>query len=91
MDAHEALAFRLVNHVVPHDQLMSFTRKIALDIIGNVQEGVRELRNTYALNSAEVDNWENESASSREWRKRNFDPELVAQRRAKIMERGRQQ
>ena len=91
MDAHEALTFRLVNHVVPHDQLMAFTRKIALDIIGNVQEGVRELRNTYALNSAEVDNWENESASSREWRKRNFDPELVAQRRAKIMERGRQQ
>ncbi len=91
MDAHEALTFRLVNHVVPHDQLMTFTRKIALDIIGNVQEGVRELRNTYALNSAEVDNWENESASSREWRKRNFDPELVAQRRAKIMERGRQQ
>lgn len=91
MDAQEALAFRLVNHVVPHDQLIPFTRKIALDIIGNVQEGVRELRNTYALNSAEVENWENEAVSSREWKKRNFDPELVAQRRAKIMERGRQQ
>ena len=91
MDAQEALAFRLVNHVVPHDQLLPFTRKLALDIIGNVQEGVRELRNTYALNSAETDNWENEAVSSREWRRRNFDPELVAQRRAKIMERGRQQ
>jgi len=91
MDAEEALAFRLVNHVVPHDQLIPFTRKIALDIIGNVQEGVRELRSTYALNSSEVENWENEAASSREWKKRNFDPELVAQRRAKIMERGRQQ
>ena len=91
MDAQEALAFRLVNHVVPHDQLIPFTRKIALDIIGNVQEGVRELRKTYALNSAEVANWENEAVSSREWKKRNFDPELVAQRRAKIMERGRQQ
>ncbi len=91
MDAQEALAFRLVNHVVPHDQLIPFTRKLALDIIGNVQEGVRELRNTYALNSAEVENWENEAVSSREWKKRNFDPELVAQRRAKIMERGRQQ
>lgn len=91
MDAQEALSFRLVNHVVPHDELMSFTRKIATDIIGNVQEGVRELRNTYALNSAEVENWENEATSSRDWRRRNFDPELVAQRRAKIMERGRQQ
>jgi enoyl-CoA hydratase len=91
MDAQEALAFRLVNHVVPHAQLIPFTRKIALDIIGNVQEGVRELRHTYALNSAEVENWSNEAVSSREWQKRNFDPELVAQRRAKIMERGRQQ
>jgi enoyl-CoA hydratase len=91
MDAQEALTFGLVNHVVAHDQLISFTRKIALDIIGNVQEGVRELRNTYALNSAEVENWENEATSSREWRKRNFDPGLVAERRAKIMERGRQQ
>jgi enoyl-CoA hydratase len=91
MDAHEALAFGLVNHVVAHDQLIPYTRQIATDIIGNVQEGVRELRNTYALNSAEVQNWENEAVSSREWRRRNFDPELVAQRRAKIMERGRQQ
>lgn len=91
MDAHEALQFRLVNHVVPHEELMPFTRKIALDIIGNVQEGVRELRQTYALNSAEVDNWKNESASSQAWRQRNFDPTLVAERRAKIMERGRNQ
>jgi enoyl-CoA hydratase len=91
MDAHEALSFGLVNHVVSHDQLISFTRQIALDIIGNVQEGVRELRHTYALNSAEVENWENEAASSREWRNRNFDPALVAERRAKIMERGRTQ
>lgn len=91
MDAHEALQFRLVNHVVPHEELMPFTRKIALDIIGNVQEGVRELRKTYALNSSEVENWDNEAQSSRAWRQRNFDPALVAERRAKIMERGRNQ
>ena len=91
MDAHEALQFRLVNHVVPHEELMPFTRKIALDIIGNVQEGVRELRKTYARNSSEVENWDNEAQSSRAWRQRNFDPALVAERRAKIMERGRNQ
>ena len=91
MDAHEALHFRLVNHVVPHEELIPFTRKIALDIIGNVQEGVRELRKTYALNSSEVDNWINEAQSSQAWRQRNFDPALVAERRAKIMERGRNQ
>jgi enoyl-CoA hydratase len=91
MDAQEALTFRLVNHVVPHEELIPFTRQIARDIIGNVQEGVRELRNTYALNSAEVDNWNNESASSKAWQKRNFDPAIVAERRAKIMERGRNQ
>jgi enoyl-CoA hydratase len=91
MDAQEALAFGLVNHVVPHDQLIPFTRKIALDIIGNVQEGVRELRNTYALNSIDTNSWDNEAASSRAWRERNFDPALVAERRSKIMERGRNQ
>jgi len=91
MLADEALAFGLVNHVVPHDQLIPFTRQIALDIIGNEQDGVREIRSTYASHAQEMDKWEHESAVGAEWRKAQFDPQKVAERRAKIMERGRKQ
>lgn len=91
MLADEALAFGLVNHVVPHDQLIPFTRQIALDIIGNEQDGVREIRSTYASHAQEMEKWEHESSVGAAWRKAQFDPQKVAERRAKIMERGRKQ
>lgn len=91
MDAQEALQFGLVNHVVPHAELMDFTRKIATDIIGNEQDGVRQIRATYAHHGAEKKKWEHESEVGAEWRKAQFDPKKVAERRAKIMERGRGQ
>lgn len=91
MGADEALAFGLVNHVVPHAELMPFTRRIALDIIGNDRDGVRQIRATYADHAAESDKWEKESADGAAWRKAQFSPDKVAQRRAKIMERGRTQ
>ena len=91
MLAEEALAFGLVNHVVPHVELMPFTRSIALDIIGNEQDGVRQIRSTYAGHAAEKKKWERESEDGRVWRKAQFDPKKVEERRAKIMERGRKQ
>lgn len=91
MDAQEALQFGLVNHVVPHAELMEFTRKIAADIIGNEQDGVRQIRATYADHGSEEDKWKHESKVGAEWRKAQFDPKKVAERRAKIMERGRGQ
>jgi enoyl-CoA hydratase len=89
MLADEALAFGLVNHVVPHADLIPFTRQIALDIIGNEQDGVRQIRSTYAAHAQEMDKWEHESAVGAQWRTAQFDPKKVAERRAKIMERGR--
>ena len=91
MFADEALAFGLVNHVVPHDQLMPFTRQIARDIAGNEQDGVRNIRATYAHHVQEEQDWEFESQAGAQWRREQFDPKKVAERRAKIMERGRQQ
>jgi enoyl-CoA hydratase len=91
MLAEEALAFGLVNHVVPHVDLMPYTRSIALDIIGNEQDGVRQIRSTYAGHAAEKKKWERESEDGRAWRKAQFDPKKVEERRAKIMERGRKQ
>lgn len=91
MGADEALQFGLVNHVVPHAELMPFTRQIARDIIGNERDGVRRMLQTYREYAAETDAWENEARVGAEWRRTNFATEKVAERRAKIIERGRAQ
>ena len=91
MLADEALARGLVNHVVPHAELMPFTRRIALDIIGNDQPGVRQIRRTYRDIHAAADGWSIEARDGAEWRRNSFSPEKVAERRSKIQERGRKQ
>lgn len=91
MLADEALAFGLVNHVVPHEELIPFTRGIAADIIGNEQDGVRNIRATYAHHVQDEQDWEFESQAGAQWRREQFDPKKVAERRARIMERGRGQ
>ena len=91
MSAQEALAFGLVNHVVPHEELIPFTRQIAADIIGNDQPGVRQIRRTYAEITRDASGWEIEARDGRAWRDANFSPEKVAARRAAIQARGRQQ
>ncbi|MFM7744733.1 MAG: enoyl-CoA hydratase [Actinomycetota bacterium] len=91
IDAHEAKELGLVNHVVPHAELIAFTRKIALDIIGNDQSGVRAIRNTYSLTTTDAEAWATEAAEAKAWRKRAFSADAVAERRDKIMQRGRNQ
>jgi len=87
----EALAFGLVNHVVPHDELLPFTRQLAHDIIGNDQDGVRQIRSTYWQVATDDDHWEIEARDSRAWRRSQFSPEKVAERRAAVQARGQQQ
>jgi enoyl-CoA hydratase len=91
--AHEALLFGLVNHVVPHEELLPFTREIASDIIGNDQPGVRRMLETYAATTGTTveDGWKVERRMAMEWQARSFDPAEVERRRAAIMERGRAQ
>jgi enoyl-CoA hydratase len=91
MLADEALAVGLVNHVVGHDQLIPFTRKLAQDIAGNDQPGVRQIRDTYAQIGTDDDHWEIEARDSRAWRRTQFSPDAVAARRAAIQARGQQQ
>ena len=91
MGAAEALACGLVNHVVPHADLIPFTRRLALDIIGNDQPGVRQMKATYAEITAEADGWAVEARIASRWRRERFDPDEVAQRRAAIQARGRTQ
>ena len=91
MGAEEALSFGLVNHVVAHDELMSFTRSLASDIAGNERDGVRQIRSTYAAVNDTDDGWETEARDSRAWRRTRFDPNTVAQRRERIQSRGKTQ
>jgi enoyl-CoA hydratase len=91
MSAEEALQFGLVNHVVPHAELMPFTRSIAADIGGNDQDGVRQIRATYAAIAHDDDGWEQEARDSRMWQRLMFSPEKVAERRAAIQARGKAQ
>ena len=91
MGAEEALQFGLVNHVVAHEELIPFTRSIALDIIGNEQDGVRQMKTTYAEITAEREGWEIEARNAAAWRRTQFSPEKVEARRAAIQSRGRTQ
>jgi enoyl-CoA hydratase len=91
MDADEALSWGLVNHVVPHADLLSFTYALARDIVGNDQYGVRQIRATYAAVATEDDHWEIEARDGRAWRRSHFSPERVEERRRSIQARGRDQ
>ncbi len=91
MDAAEAYAFGLVNHLVPHDDLLPATRRIAADIVGNDAAGVRQIRSTYDLIALHDDDWEIEARDSRAWRRNRFSPEEIAQRRTAVQQRGQQQ
>jgi enoyl-CoA hydratase len=91
LDAREALRLGLVNHVVAHDELLPFTRRIAGDIVGNDQAAVRQLRATYATIAHDDDGWETETRTARAWQRSMFSPERVAARRAAVIERGRTQ
>jgi len=91
VDAAEALQLGLVNHVVAHERLITFTRSLASDMIGNDQLAVRHLRTTYSANAHNDDGWETEARDARVWQRTMFSPERVAERRAAVVDRGRSQ
>ena len=91
MSAEEAVQFGLVNHVVAHAELLPFTRSLATDIIGNDQDGVRQIRATYAAIAHDDDAWEQEARDARAWQRTMFSADKVAERRAAIQRRGREQ
>jgi enoyl-CoA hydratase len=93
LTADEAFQWGLVNHVVAHDELLAFTRRLARDIIGNDQAGVRQIRRTYAevAGTTVADGWAVEARDARAWQAAGFDPDEVARRRDGIMARGRTQ
>jgi enoyl-CoA hydratase len=91
--APTALAWGLVNHVVPHEQLLGFSRGLAADIASADPEAVREILKTYnegSLVTAEQAGMI-EAQAHRRWHAGGIDARLVAGRRDAVIERGRAQ
>ena len=91
MDADEALACCLVNHVVPHADLLPTVYALAADIVGNDSAGVRQIRSTYWQIATDDDHWEMEARDGRAWQRAHFSPERVEERRRAIQARAREQ
>lgn len=93
LDAQTALAWGLVNHVVPHDELVPFAQKLAADIATNDQVAVRRMLQTYA-EGALVDGeeaWAIEGRVAGEWQSSGRDGADLEARRKAVTERGRSQ
>ncbi|HMF03713.1 MAG TPA: enoyl-CoA hydratase [Acidimicrobiia bacterium] len=90
IDADEALALRLVNHVVAHDELLPTARRLGTDIAGNDQQAVRNLKRLYDRGSKLS---VGDALALEQERFRNFrvDPSEIERRRAAVVERGRGQ
>ncbi|MBK5286963.1 MAG: enoyl-CoA hydratase [Acidimicrobiia bacterium] len=93
VDAALAYDWGLVNHVVPHDELLPYCRQLAADCRTVDQVAVRRMLSTYDRNSLVTDDeaWRIEDEVSRNWEGPGFDPAEIEKRRAGIMERGRSQ
>lgn len=90
LSATDALAAGLVNHVVPHADLLPHAHGLAADIAGNDRAAVRALKRLYDENSRLTggDAIANEQRTFRGWR---FDPGEVERRRRAVVDRGRGQ
>jgi enoyl-CoA hydratase len=91
LTADEALALGLINHVVPHDELLAFARNLAREIVSNDQVGVRRLLEHYRqiANAATLD----EAHLVEGYMAEMWQPGTshVAERRAEVTARGRSQ
>lgn len=92
-DAQTALDWGLVNHVVPHDDLLLFTRGLAADITSSDQRAVRQIYDTYATGALVTngDAWLIESDVAAQWQGEGLDPDEIERRRQGVVDRGRTQ
>jgi enoyl-CoA hydratase len=93
VDAQLAYDWGLVNHVVPHEELLPYCQQLAADCRTIDQPAVRRMLSTYDRNSlvTDAEAWAIEDEVSRSWEGSGFDPAEIEQRRRGIMERGRTQ
>ena len=88
--AADAFRLGLVNHVVPHAELLPYTRQLAADCRTIDQVAVRRMLSTYDRNSlvSDAEAWQIEDEVSRNWEGSGFDPAEIEKRRARAREQG---
>jgi len=93
VDAQLAYEWGLVNHVLPHAELLPFCRQLAADCRTIDQTAVRRMLQTYEEASLVTldEAWAVEDRVSRAWQGDGFDPAEVERKRQAIIERGRAQ
>jgi enoyl-CoA hydratase len=92
LSAQDALRCGLVTEVVAHDDLLPAARRIATSIVGNNQNAVRALLDSYHRIDGVATNpglWV-EAESARQWMREASGDDIAASR-ASVMERGRAQ
>ncbi len=93
LSADQALAWGLVNHVVPHEDLLPFTRALALGAVHNDQPAIRRMLRTYEEIAATIYDlgWSVEDQVNRAWWTTTVDPSEVGRRRSRVVARGQGQ
>ncbi len=93
ISARTALAWGLVNHVVPHEQLLGFSRGLAADVASADPDALRAILATYREGALVTgrEARQVEARAHRSFHAGGIDSELVASRRDAVIERGRAQ
>jgi enoyl-CoA hydratase len=93
VDAATALAWGLVNEVVPHEALLDRARELAVDMASVPESGLAAIKAAYRAASAPVDDpaLAAEARYARDWSRSAFDPATLAANREAIQARGRAQ
>ena len=93
LDAETALAWGLVNHVVAHDELLPYCRRLGHDIASIDPVAVRRMLRTYdegALRDG-AGAWDLEAEVAAEWQGAGLDPVALEASRQAVVARGRTQ
>ena len=90
IDAVTACSWGLVSEVVPHERLLERAMELALAVAESGAEAIGELRTMYEELGHRGDDeaFAEEARWSRRWMTERFDPDALAQQRARIIERG---
>lgn len=93
VDADTALAWGLVNHVVPHDELLPFARHLATDITTSDSRALGTLFDTYERGSLTTgaEAWRLEGEAAASFHGGPVDPAEIERRRHQVAQRGRSQ
>jgi enoyl-CoA hydratase len=93
IDAHTAVEWGLVNHVVPHVDLLAYARQLAADAASSDQSAMHAIFATYDEGSLGTrrEAWELEARAHARFHSQGIDTTRVAERRDAVIERGRTQ